>query len=170
MFNSDELFNEVAICEFCGVNLDVAHEHTKECPINFINPANYQNIIASQYDIEEDLATTGDIPRELGMQLLMAVDTILEAQRNWAHKSLMSKFEEVLNRYTDLTNFVRALYNAGVLDTAEDIIKFLEMPEEYDELFAVWMEHGQPNIDDVDTWKIFLSSVELNGWKNKNKY
>ena len=104
------------------------------------------------------------------MQLLMAVDTILEAQRNWAHKSLMSKFEEVLNRYTDLTNFVKALYNAGVLDTAEDIIKFLEMPEEYDELFAVWMEHGQPNIDDVDTWKIFLSSVELNGWRNKNKY
>tara|TARA_B100001564_G_C20653871_1_gene678224 strand:+ start:1208 stop:1720 length:513 start_codon:yes stop_codon:yes gene_type:complete len=170
MFNSDELFNEIAICEFCGVNLDTSHEHSKECPINFINPANYQNIIASQYDIEEEFSRSDDLPRELGMQLLMAIDTILDAQRSWAHKSLMSKFSEVLNRYTDLTNFVKALYNSGVLDTAEDVIKFLEMPEEYDELFAVWMEHGQPNIDDIDTWKIFLSSVELNGWKNKNQY
>ena len=100
---------------------------------------------------------------------MLAVDTILEAQRNWAHKSLMSKFNEVLNRYTDLTNFVRALYNSGVLNTAEDIINFLELPEEYDELFAVWMEHGQPTSDEIDSWNIFLSSVQLRGWQKKNK-
>ncbi len=170
MFNSDELFNEVAICEFCGVNLDVDHEHTRECPVNFINPQNYQNIIASQYDIEEELSHSGDIPRELGMQLLLAVDTVLEAQRNWANKSLMSKFDEVLNRYTDLTNFVKALNLAGVLNTAADIIGFLEYPEEYDELFAVWIEHGQPSSEDLDAWNIFLSSVQLKGWKKKNKF
>ena len=169
MFNSEELFNEVSICEFCGVNLDVQHEHVQECPVNFINPANYQNIVNAQYDIEEELSHSGDIPRELGMQLLLAVDTILEAQRNWAHKSLMSKFNEVLNRYTDLTNFVKALYNSGVLNSAEDIINFPELPEEYDELFAVWMEHGQPTSEEIDSWNIFLSSVQLRGWQKKNK-
>ena len=104
------------------------------------------------------------------MQLLLAVDTVLEAQRNWANKSLMSKFDEVLNRYTDLTNFVKALNLAGVLNTAADIIGFLEYPEEYDELFAVWIEHGQPSSEDLDAWNIFLSSVQLKGWKKKNKF
>ena len=88
------------------------------------------------------------------MQLLLAIDTILDAQRQWANKSLMQKFDEVINRYTELTNFVKALHNAGVLNSADDVISFLEMPEEYDELFSVWMEHGQPN-EDFDSWNIF---------------
>jgi len=170
MFEFDELFSEVSVCEFCGVNLDVQHEHIKECPVNFINPANYENIMNSQYDIEEELTRNGDVPRELGMQLLLAIDTILDAQRQWANKSLMQKFDEVINRYTELTNFVKALNNAGVLNSADDVISFLEMPEEYDELFSVWMEHGQPNSEDFDSWNIFLSSIELRGWKKKNKY
>ena len=37
------------------------------------------------------------------------IDTILDAQRQWANKSLMAKFDEVINRYTELTNFVKAL-------------------------------------------------------------
>ena len=51
----------------------------------------------------------------------------------------------------------------------EDIINFLELPEEYDELFAVWMEHGQPTSEEIDSWNIFLSSVQLRGWQKKNK-
>ena len=50
------------------------------------------------------------------------------------------------------------------------IINFLEIPEEYDELFAIWMEHGQPTSDEIDAWNIFLSSVQLRGWQKKNKY
>lgn len=170
MFNNEDFIYETTVCEFCGVNLDVQHDHSKECPVNYINPQNYQNILNSQYDIEDELAQDGDVPRQIGMQLLLAIDTILDAQRNWASKTLMAKFEEVLNRYTDLTSFIRALYNSGVLDSAEDVIDFLEGPEEYDDLFSVWIEHGQPQDESGEAWNIFLSSVELNGWKNKNKF
>ena len=45
-----------------------------------------------------------------------------------------------------------------------------EGPEEYDDLFSVWIEHGQPQDESGEAWNIFLSSVELNGWRNKNKY
>ena len=59
------------------------------------------------------------------------------------------------------------MYNSGVLNTAEDIINFLELPEEYDELFAVWMEHGQPTSDEIDSWNIFFLVYNCEDGKRK---
>ncbi|MEL1224553.1 MAG: hypothetical protein VW522_09915 [Candidatus Neomarinimicrobiota bacterium] len=138
-------------CEFCGVNMDVWDEHRPECPVNFDQ-------------IHSQLLRDGNFSEMLGTQILLAIEMIIATQKNWQNKSLMSKFDELLNRYSDLTKFIKALHQAGVLDTAEDVIKFLEDPSMYDDLFSVWVEHGQPDAT-TDTWIFFLDGVQSNGWK-----
>ena len=95
------------------------------------------------------------------------MDQLLSQQKKWAQKSLMGKFEEVLNRYTELTSFVIALRDVDVLKDIEDVIAFLLNPSEYDDLFAIWIEFGQPQRDD-ETWQDFQSAVLSCGWKQPN--
>jgi len=165
MFNPDEFASDIHICEFCGVNLDVEHTHTNECPANFIDLNNYEGLLNDAYEIYDDFGM-GDAPRNLGLNLMLAADSVIQAQKKWAHQSLMSKFQEVLNRYSDLTNFVNALYKSGILKDAEDILKFLEDPTTYDELFAVWMEFGAPQPESEEAWNLFNNTLNSKGWKD----
>lgn len=151
-------------CEFCGVNMDVWDEHRPECPVNFVSEENFKYIREEQDVIHSQLLNNGNFSEMIGTQILLAIEMIIATQKNWQNKSLMSKFDELLNRYSDLTSFIKALNQAGVLDTAEDIIIFLEDPSMYDELFSVWVEHGQPDAT-TDTWIFFLDGVNSKGWK-----
>lgn len=164
MFGQDDY----EVCEFCGVNMDVWDEHRSECPVNFVSEENFKYIRQEQDKIYQELINGGDFSKMLGTQMLIAIDLLILAQKKWQNKSLMAKFDELLNRYSDLTKFTKALNQAGVLDTAEDVIRFLEDPAVYDELFSVWMEHGQPDAT-TDTWIFFQDSVQSNGWKKDDK-
>lgn len=164
MFGQDDY----EVCEFCGVNMDVWDEHRSECPVNFVSEENFKYIRQEQDKVYQELMNGGDFSKMLGTQMLIAIDLLILAQKKWQNKSLMAKFDELLNRYSDLTKFTKALNQAGVLDTAEDVIKFLEDPAVYDELFSVWMEHGQPDAT-TDTWIFFQDSVQSNGWKKDDK-
>lgn len=163
---SEEIFNEDSYesCEFCGVNMDVWDEHRPECPVNFVSEENFKYIREEQDEIHRNLLQDGNFSEMLGTQILLAIEMIIATQKNWQSKSLMSKFDELLNRYSDLTDFIEALTQAGVLVTAEDIIVFLKDPSLYDDLFSVWVEHGQPDAT-TDTWIFFVDGVQSNGWK-----
>ena len=164
MFNSEELFSPDQMCEFCTANLSVS-KHTPECPMNFIDPANYYTILEEQF-VDEDTPQE-DAAYAIGQQIFLGIDAVLSAQKKWAQKSLMGKFEEVLNRYTELTSFVIALRDVDVLKDIEDVIAFLLQPSDYDDLFAIWIEFGQPTKDD-ETWQDFYSAVLSCGWKQPN--
>ena len=166
MFSFEEFYKEMPSCEFCGVGLDMGDRHESDCPTNFISQENMPSVLAAQYDLSQFSEEPDAIVYNLGLQLMLASDAIITAQKEWASKSLMNKFSEVLNRYTDLTNFVESLTQAGVFLTAEDVIQFLNEPGEFDELFAVWLEHGQPSEkDDFGSWQIFLGAIKSQGWK-----
>ncbi len=161
MFNPEELFSPDQMCEFCTTNLAVSR-HTPECPMNFIDPANYYTILEEQFVDQE--TQKDDAAYVIGQQVFLAIDAVLSQQKKWAQKSLMGKFEEVLNRYTELTSFVIALRDTDVLKDIEDCIAFLLNPSEYDDLFAIWIEFGQPQKED-ETWQDFVSAVSSCGWK-----
>lgn len=165
MFNQEEY----EVCEFCGVNMDVWDEHRSECPVNFVSQENFEYIRKEQDAIYKEVLEGGDFANMLGTQMLIAIDLLISSQKKWQNKSLMSKFDELLNRYSDLTGFTKALHQSGVLNTADDVIKFLEDPSMYDELFSVWMEHGQPDAT-TDTWIFFQDSVSSKRWNQDNKH
>ena len=126
----------------------------------------------NDYAILEEQFVDEQTPQEeaayvVGQQIFLAIDAVLSQQKKWAQKSLMGKFEEVLNRYTELTSFVIALRDVDVLKDIEDVIAFLLNPSEYDDLFAIWIEFGQPQRDD-ETWQDFQSAVLSCGWKQPN--
>ena len=166
MFNPEELFNPEQMCEFCTSNLNVS-KHQSECPMNFIDPQNYYTILEEQFVDEE--TSVENASYIIGQQMFLAIDAVLSQQKKWAQKSLMGKFEEVLNRYTELTSFVIALRDTEVLQDIEDVIGFLLNPSEYDDLFAIWIEFGAPTKqDDVEyTWQDFVSAVSSCGWKTQ---
>jgi len=92
-------------CEFCMMNMDEEDfNHIPECPLNFIQPENYYQILEHQFIDEE--TNSEDAAYIVGKQIFLAIDAVLAQQKKWAQKSLMSKFDEVLNRYTELTQFV----------------------------------------------------------------
>ena len=99
---------------------------------------------------------------------MLISDLIISSQKRWQNKSLMGKFDELLNKYSDLTSFIEALVNSGVLIEVVDVIAFLKDPSQYDELFSVWIEHGQPNTADEDAWLFFINMVNSNGWKKND--
>tara|TARA_R100001510_G_C7654238_1_gene212849 strand:- start:1058 stop:1570 length:513 start_codon:yes stop_codon:yes gene_type:complete len=168
MFGFEDFYKEIPLCEFCGVGLDVGERHLNECPVNYIEPDNMQSVLAAQYDLSQYIDEPDTLAFNLGLQLMMASDAIIQAQKQWAAKSLMDKFSEVLNRYTDLTKFIESLTQAGVFLTAEDVIEFLNDPAEFDELFAVWLEHGQPSQNnDLGSWQIFLGAIKSQGWNTE---
>ena len=168
MFDFEDFYKEMPLCEFCGVAFDNGERCESDCPTNFISRENMPSVLAAQYDLAQFQDEPDSIVYNLGLQLMLASDAIISAQREWASKSLMNKFSEVLNRYTDLTKFIESLTQAGVFLTAEDVIQFLNDPSEFDDLFAVWLEHGQPKKDDLGSWKIFLDAIRLQGWKTEN--
>ena len=165
MFEFDDFISSKN-CEFCGINWEVGEPHENDCPTNFIAPENLEAALIQQYEMEAMAsAVNPEIAMSLGAQLLLASEAIIEAQKTWAQKSLSMKFKEVLNRYTDVTGFAEALTQAGVFLTADDVVNFLQDPGEYDELFAVWLEHGQPHQkDDLDAWQIFINAIHSQGW------
>ena len=167
MFNPEELFSPDQMCEFCTVNLSVS-KNQSECPMNFIDPSNYYAILEEQF--VDETTPVEEASYIVGQQIFLAIDAVLSQQKKWAQKSLMGKFEEVLNRYTELTSFVVALRDTDVLQDIEDVIGFLLNPSEYDDLFAIWIEFGQPQKDDdsEDTWQDFVSAVSSCGWKIQN--
>lgn len=168
---SDNLFDEeLQACEFCGMNLDVFDEHTPECPVNFVTKDNFDLIREQEEQIYYELSRDGDVPRSIGMQLLLITDLIISSQKRWQNKSLMGKFDELLNKYSDLTSFIEALSGAGVLTELHDVIAFLKDPSQYDELFSVWIEHGQPDKSDEDAWLFFVNMVNSNGWKKNDNF
>ncbi len=164
MFNPEELYSPDQMCEFCTMNIAVS-KHTAECPMNFIDPNNYYAILEEQFVDEQ--TPQEEAAYVVGQQIFLAIDAVLSQQKKWAQKSLMGKFEEVLNRYTELTSFVIALRDVDVLKDIEDVIAFLLNPSEYDDLFAIWIEFGQPQRDD-ETWQDFQSAVLSCGWKQPN--
>ena len=169
MFDENYFNDELQACEFCGMNLDVFDDHKPECPVNFIPRENFDLIRQQEADIYEELIRGGDVAKSIGMQLMLISDLIISAQKRWQNKSLMGKFDELLNKYSDLTSFIEALVNSGVLIEVVDVIAFLKDPSQYDELFSVWIEHGQPNTNDEDAWLFFINMVNSNGWKkNEN--
>ena len=133
--------------------------------MNFIDPNNYYAILEEQFVDEQ--TPQEEAAYVVGQQIFLAIDAVLSQQKKWAQKSLMGKFEEVLNRYTELTSFVIALRDVDVLKDIEDVIAFLLNPSEYDDLFAIWIEFGQPQRDD-ETWQDFQSAVLSCGWKQPN--
>ena len=133
--------------------------------MNFIDPNNYYAILEEQFVDEQ--TPQEEAAYVVGQQIFLAIDAVLSQQKKWAQKSLMGKFEEVLNRYTELTSFVIALRDVDVLKDIEDVIAFLLNPSEYDDLFAIWIEFGQPQRDD-ETWQDFHSAVLSCGWKQPN--
>ena len=165
MFDENYFNDELQACEFCGMNLDVFDDHKPECPVNFIPRENFDLIRQQEADIYEELIRGGDVAKSIGMQLMLISDLIISAQKRWQNKSLMGKFDELLNKYSDLTSFIEALVNSGVLIEVVDVIAFLKDPSQYDELFSVWIEHGQPNTNDEDAWLFFINMVNSNGWK-----
>jgi len=168
MFGFEEFYKEIPSCEFCGVGLDMGERHDNDCPTNYISPENMPNVLAAQYDLAQFADEPDSLTMNLGLQLMLASDAIISAQREWASKSLMSKFSEVLNRYTDLTAFIDSLIQAGVFLTAVDVLEFLNDPGEFDELFAIWLEHGQPSQkDDFGSWQIFLGAIKSQGWNTE---
>ena len=134
------------------------------------NTLEFLEYIRKEQDaIYKEVLEGGDFANMLGTQMLIAIDLLISSQKKWQNKSLMSKFDELLNRYSDLTGFTKALHQSGVLNTADDVIKFLEDPSMYDELFSVWMEHGQPDAT-TDTWIFFQDSVSSKRWNQDNKH
>lgn len=170
MFNENMFNDEYQACEFCGMNLDVFEDHTPECPVNFIPKENFDLIREQETQIYEELIRGGDMSKSIGMQLLLITDLIISSQKRWQNKSLMGKFDELLNSYSDLTSFIEALVNAGVLLEVSDVVAFLKDPSQYDELFSVWIEHGQPDKSDEDAWMFFLSMINSNGWKKDENF
>ena len=165
MFDENYFNDELQACEFCGMNLDVFDDHKPECPVNFIPRENFELIRQQEADIYEELIRGGDVAKSIGMQLMLISDLIISSQKRWQNKSLMGKFDELLNKYSDLTSFIEALVNSGVLIEVVDVIAFLKDPSQYDELFSVWIEHGQPDTNDEDAWLFFINMVNSNGWK-----
>jgi len=165
MFGENFFDEEISSCEFCGMNLEVFDDHRPECPVNFIPRENFELIMDQEEEIYQDLIRNGDVAKNIGMQLLMISDLIISSQKRWQNKSLMAKFDELLNKYSDLTDFIEALVNAGVLLEVQDVVAFIKDPSQYDDLFSVWIEHGQPNNADEDAWLFFVSMVNSNGWK-----
>ena len=168
MFDENYFNDELQACEFCGMNLDVWDDHKPECPFNFIPRENFELIRQQEADIYEELIRGGDVAKSIGMQLMLISDLIISSQKRWQNKSLMGKFDELLNKYSDLTSFIEALVNSGVLIEVVDVIAFLKDPSQYDELFSVWIEHGQPNTADEDAWLFFINMVNSNGWKKND--
>jgi len=170
MFQENFFNDEVQACEFCGMNLDVWDDHTPECPVNFVPKENFDLIREQEREIYLELNREGDVARSIGMQLLLISDLVISSQKRWQNKSLMGKFDELLNKYSDLTSFIEALVGAGVLVELQDVIAFLKDPSQYDELFSVWIEHGQPDKSDEDAWLFFINMVNSNGWKKNEDY
>lgn len=168
MFDENYFNDELQACEFCGMNLDVFDDHKPECPVNFIPRENFELIRQQEADIYEELIRGGDVAKSIGMQLMLISDLIISSQKRWQNKSLMGKFDELLNKYSDLTSFIEALVNSGVLIEVVDVIAFLKDPSQYDELFSVWIEHGQPDTNDEDAWLFFINMVNSNGWKKND--
>ena len=168
MFDENYFNDELQACEFCGMNLDVFDDHKPECPVNFIPRENFELIRQQEADIYEELIRGGDVAKSIGMQLMLISDLIISSQKRWQNKSLMGKFDELLNKYSDLTSFIEALVNSGVLIEVVDVIAFLKDPSQYDELFSVWIEHGQPDTTDEDAWLFFINMVNSNGWKKND--
>ena len=95
MFGFEDFYKEIPLCEFCGVGLDVGERHLNECPVNYIEPDNMQSVLAAQYDLSQYIDEPDTLAFNLGLQLLMASDAIIQAQKQWAAKSLMDKFSEL---------------------------------------------------------------------------
>ena len=128
MFDENYFNDELQACEFCGMNLDVFDDHKPECPVNFIPRENFELIRQQEADIYEELIRGGDVAKSIGMQLMLISDLIISSQKRWQNKSLMGKFDELLNKYSDLTSFIEALVNSGVLIEVVDVIAFLKDP------------------------------------------
>lgn len=65
--------------------------------------------------------------------------------------------------YTKIQSFGRALYQAGVLETMDELFDYLARPRDYDDAYQYWEELGSPTPKDKewDTWKNSLEvSVE----------
>ena len=172
MFNQGNNTSRAPLCEFCGVNIDInspLNEHDSSCPLLFISPENVVGFVGEPYLEAESHLTNEDIERNLGAQLMLSSDAILNAQRAWANKSLMQKFDEVLNRYTELTSFVVALRDVGVLKTMDDVIDFLIDPSAYDDVFSMWIEFGSPQQALEIEWQMFTDTLNSKGWIQKTQ-
>jgi hypothetical protein len=157
----EEFKDSDSFCDFCAIDTEY-YPHIPQCPLNFIQPDNYYNILEQQFiDEETDIE---EASYQVGKQVFLAIDAVLNSQKKWAQKSLMQKFDEVLNRYTDLTNFVVALRDCNVFTDIDILIEFLLEPSEYGDVFAIWIEFGQPQKED-DTWQDFVSALQSCGWK-----
>ena len=133
--------------------------------MNFIDPNNYYAILEEQFVDEQ--TPQEEAAYVVGQQIFLAIDAVLSQQKKWAQKSLMGKFEEVLNRYTELTSFVIALRDVDVLKDIEDIIAFLLNQVS----MMICLQFGLSSVNHKEMmklWQDFQSAVLSCGWKQPN--
>lgn len=143
-------------CTFCGIVLN--QQHLETCPSNIISfHEGASRLWTRMFD---DNKTIDDYASDIGMQLMMAADQVLKAQKSWTDKSILQKMDEVFNNWGILTEFAEVLYELGIVQTPTEVIDYYKNPTMYEKEFVLWSEYDYPEPFD-DSWQDFINRLDL---------
>jgi len=83
--------------------------------------------------------------------------------KRFNQKIFTDKLKDVLTQWGDFTNLATALKNANVLNTADDMLDFIQRPNGFTREYLLWSELGKPVNEDRETWSMFMEAL-----RNKN--
>lgn len=91
----------------------------------------------------------GEVPDVMSFvanNIMRAMDDYFEYYgQKKAFEYEVDKVQETIDNWTELGRFIEVMHDAGVLQTAEDVIRAMKFPKLYKQPYMIWVEFKKPN-------------------------
>ena len=137
--------NEQVECNVCGAPDDM--EHHPNCPLLsgeeiFVMDADIVNIMTN---------AISKSAMEYMKKLKSQKENILAT----------SRFEKMQEDYLEIGNFAQAMFDAGMLLEAKDVVLFIKNTSLYEPYYLMWVEFNRPQKvgNRKETWDMFHNAI-----------
>jgi hypothetical protein len=129
-------------CNVCGAPIDM--EHHPNCPV----PAG-----------EEIFLMDADIVNIMTNALAKSsMDYMKKKKEKHFEELATTRFENLQKDYIEMGSFAQALFDAGMLLKAEDVVFFIQNTSKFEPYYLLWMELNRPQEGD-ETWQMFYTEI-----------